>query len=87
MPDPMEMDVSDWKGGADVTEEDWIPQHRILYFRRKGDPEWRKVWDRQKRLDRLFGSGISETTDTDSTELSTKTNKVEGNEKKIDGTT
>ena len=57
-PEVMEMDVSSWKGGGDFTDEEWIPQHRILYFRRKGDEPERRVWDREKRLDRLFGSGI-----------------------------
>ena len=57
-PEVMEMDVSSWKGGGDFTDEEWIPQHRILYFRRKGDEPGRRVWDREKRLDRLFGSGI-----------------------------
>ena len=57
-PEPMEMDVSSWKGGGDFTDEEWIPQHRIVYFRRNGDEPGRKVWDREKRLDRLFGSGI-----------------------------
>ena len=56
----MEMDVSAWKGGvADFTDEEWIPQHRIMYFRRKGDGEGRRVWDRATRLDRLFGSGVA----------------------------
>lgn len=54
------MDVSAWKGGvADVTDEEWIPQHRIMYFRKKGDEEGRRVWDRATRLDRLFGSGVA----------------------------
>ena len=58
-PEMMEMDVSAWKGGvADVTDEEWIPQHRIMYFRKKGDEEGRRVWDRATRLDRLFGSGV-----------------------------
>ena len=57
-PEVMEMDVSAWKGGGDFTDEEWIPQHRILYFRRKGDEPGRSIWDREKRLDRLFGSGI-----------------------------
>lgn len=53
------MDVSAWKGGvADFTDEEWIPQHRIMYFRKKGDEEGRRVWDRATRLDRLFGSGV-----------------------------
>ena len=48
-----------WKGGvADVTDEEWIPQHRIMYFRHKGE-EGRRVWDRVTRLDRLFGSGVA----------------------------
>lgn len=56
----MEMDVSAWKGGvADFTDEEWIPQHRIMYFRKKGDEEGRRVWDRATRLDRLFGSGVA----------------------------
>ena len=59
-PEMMEMDVSIWKGGvADVTDEEWIPQHRIMYFRKKGDEEGRRVWDRATRLDRLFGSGVT----------------------------
>lgn len=57
-PEVMEMDVSSWKGGGDFTDEEWIPQHRILYFRKKGDESGRRIWDREKRLDRLFGSGI-----------------------------
>lgn len=53
------MDVSAWKGGvADFTDEEWIPQHRIMYFRRKGEEAGRRVWDRKTRLDRLFGSGV-----------------------------
>lgn len=59
-PEMMEMDVSAWKGGvADVTDEEWIPQHRIMYFRKRGDEEGRRVWDRATRLDRLFGSGVT----------------------------
>ena len=62
-PEVMEMDVSSWKGGGDFTDEEWIPQHRILYFRRKGDEPGRRIWDREKRLDRLFGSGIVDGSD------------------------
>ena len=59
--EPLEMDVTEWKGGvSDVTDEEFIPQHRILYFRRKGDPEGRQVWERASRLDRIFGSGIAD---------------------------
>ena len=64
-PEPMEMDVVDWKGGVDdVTDEDWIPQHRIAYFRKKEEPKEMRVWDRAKRLDRLFGSGVKEVEET-----------------------
>lgn len=59
-PDVMEMAVSTWKGGGDVTDEEWIPQHRIMYFRKKSDEAGRMVWDRAARLDRLFGSGVVE---------------------------
>lgn len=51
--DVMEMPVAMW--GGDITEEDFIPQHRILYFRRKEDGV--RVWDRKERVDMLFGSG------------------------------
>lgn len=66
-PEIMEMDVSAWKGGGDVTDEEWIPQHRIVYFRRKGegDEKGERVWDREKRLDRLFGSGVVPESDED----------------------
>lgn len=49
----MELPVTAWRG--DVTDEEFIPQHRILYFRRKGDGI--KVWDRKERVDLLFQSG------------------------------
>ena len=51
----MEMKVEDWKGG-DVTDEEFIPQHRILYFRRASDGV--RVWDRKRRLDEIFKSGV-----------------------------
>ena len=57
-PEPLEMPVSDWKGGEDMMEEDWIPQHRILYFRRRDEPKTSRVWDRELRLDMLFNSGV-----------------------------
>ena len=61
--DVMEMPVAAWKGLSDFTDEEWIPQHRILYFRKKGDEDGRKVWDRAARLDRVFGSGIVPTSE------------------------
>lgn len=57
--DVMEMPVTSWTGGGDFTEEEWIPQHRILYFRRKGE-NGGKVWDRKGRIDLLFGSGYGD---------------------------
>lgn len=54
-PNVMEMPLSSWKGG-DVTDEEFIPQHRIVWFRRDADGQ--KVWDRKERLDRVFGSGL-----------------------------
>ena len=49
------MKVEDWKGG-DVTDEEFIPQHRILYFRKASDGV--KIWDRKRRLDEIFKSGV-----------------------------
>ena len=60
-PEAVEMAVSAWKGGGDVTDEEWIPQHRTLYFRKDSDGEL--VWHRGQRLDKLFGSGIQNTAD------------------------
>ncbi|KAL2843925.1 hypothetical protein BJY01DRAFT_215308 [Aspergillus pseudoustus] len=50
-----EMPVAQWK--AELTDEAFIPGHRILYFRRKSDGV--KVWDRERRVDLLFNSGVS----------------------------
>ncbi|KAI8624294.1 DUF455 domain-containing protein [Xylariaceae sp. FL1651] len=44
-----------WK--SEQTDEEFIPQHRILYFKRKSDEV--VVWDRKERRDIVFGSGIS----------------------------
>ncbi|KIW35035.1 uncharacterized protein PV07_01763 [Cladophialophora immunda] len=44
---------------SEFTEEEWIPQHRIKYFKRlceNGEEEI--VWDREKRIDKIFGSGL-----------------------------
>ncbi|KAK2762277.1 hypothetical protein FQN54_001287 [Arachnomyces sp. PD_36] len=48
-----ELPLGLWR--TDLTDEEFIPQHRILYFKRKGSGE--VVWDRNKRIDRIFGSG------------------------------
>ncbi|EPE08848.1 hypothetical protein F503_04435 [Ophiostoma piceae UAMH 11346] len=49
---PLEM----WK--SEQTDEEFIPQHRILYFRRRSDDVI--VWDRRTRKDVIFGSGVRE---------------------------
>ena len=73
-PEAVEMAVSAWKGGGDVTDEEWIPQHRILYFRRASDGEL--VWHRGQRLDRLFGSGIQITAEKAIEEADPSSGKV-----------
>ncbi|KAL2869380.1 uncharacterized protein BJX67DRAFT_379398 [Aspergillus lucknowensis] len=50
-----ETPVAQWK--AELTDEAFIPTHRILYFRRKSDGV--RVWDRENRVDLLFNSGLS----------------------------
>ena len=47
-----EKDLGAWK--TEQTDEEFIPQHRILYFKRKSDG--RTVWDRRTRFDELFGN-------------------------------
>ena len=47
-----EKELEAWK--SEQTDEEFIPQHRILYFKRKSDG--RKVWDRRTRFDELFGN-------------------------------
>ena len=46
-----EIPLIKWK--IDVTEKEFIPQHRIVYFKRYE----MIVWDRRSRLDLIFGSG------------------------------
>ena len=53
-PDVMEMPLEKWNNG-DVTHEEFIPQHRILWFRRNEDGA--KVWDRRERIDMIFAGG------------------------------
>jgi poly(A) polymerase Pap1/endonuclease/exonuclease/phosphatase family metal-dependent hydrolase/uncharacterized protein (UPF0248 family) len=49
----MERALDAWK--TEQTDEEFIPQHRILYFKRKSDAT--VVWERRTRIDLLFGSG------------------------------
>lgn len=48
---PREIALDRWK--LEQTDEEFIPQHRILYFRRRSDGV--KVWDREARIDQLSG--------------------------------
>lgn len=50
-----EVGAKSWK--RDLTDEEFIPQHRVLYVRRRSDGE--VVWDRGRRIDRVFWSGNS----------------------------
>jgi len=50
---PMEKAFELWK--SDQTHEEFIPQHRVLYFKRKSDGV--VVWDRETRKDEIFGGG------------------------------
>lgn len=49
----MEKALDTWK--SEQTDEEFIPQHRILYFKRRSDATI--VWERRTRIDLLFGSG------------------------------
>ncbi|KAL8381246.1 hypothetical protein RB595_005498 [Gaeumannomyces hyphopodioides] len=49
----MERALDTWK--SEQTDEEFIPQHRILYFKRRSDGVI--VWERRTRKDELFGSG------------------------------
>jgi uncharacterized protein (UPF0248 family) len=56
-----ETSLEKWK--TEQTDEEFIPQHRILYFRKKfndeGDGKGELVWERATRIDKVFGSGAS----------------------------
>ncbi|MCJ1261911.1 hypothetical protein MMC22_001780 [Lobaria immixta] len=79
--DVIELPVMAWRGGGDVTDEEFIPQHRILYFRRKGDGI--KIWDRKERLDLLFHSGNGNAKENEKKENG-KTVKEDPADKEID---
>jgi uncharacterized protein (UPF0248 family) len=53
-----ETGLEKWK--TEQTDEEFIPQHRILYFKRKGGEDGRGdlVWERATRIDKVFGSGL-----------------------------
>lgn len=59
-----ETSASNWV--SEVTEEDWIPQHRIKYFKRiREDGAGEIVWDRERRIDKIFGTGMNSPADFD----------------------
>ncbi|KAI1407042.1 hypothetical protein F5Y13DRAFT_183709 [Hypoxylon sp. FL1857] len=51
----MERSVDSWK--SETTHEEFIPEHRIVYFKRKSDGAI--VWDKEQRRDEIFGSGVT----------------------------
>jgi uncharacterized protein (UPF0248 family) len=51
-----EMPLNLWL--KESTEEDFIPQHRIKYF--KKTPSEEVVWNRDDRIDKVFGSGLGD---------------------------
>ncbi|KAH7095320.1 hypothetical protein FB567DRAFT_26608 [Paraphoma chrysanthemicola] len=53
-----ETSLERWK--TEQTDEEFIPQHRVLYFKRRGgdDGKGEIVWERATRIDRVFGSGV-----------------------------
>ncbi|USP73355.1 uncharacterized protein yc1106_00629 [Curvularia clavata] len=53
-----ETGLEKWK--TEQTDEEFIPQHRILYFKKKGGDGGDDdiVWERATRIDKVFGSGL-----------------------------
>ncbi|PVH95385.1 hypothetical protein DM02DRAFT_675522 [Periconia macrospinosa] len=56
-----EMPLGKWK--TEQTDMEFIPQHRILYFKRKGESgdgggAAEVIWERATRIDKVFGSGV-----------------------------
>lgn len=50
-----EKQLEQWR--SEQTDEEFIPQHRILYFKRRSDDVI--VWERRLRVDDVFGSGVT----------------------------
>lgn len=52
----LEMSMSKWASHRrDETDEEWVPLHRVVWVKRASDSVM--VWDREKRVDEVFGSG------------------------------
>ena len=50
-----EVPIDQWK--SEQTHDDFIPMHRVSYFKRKSDGE--RIWDREKRIDLIFNTGAT----------------------------
>ncbi|KAJ5158057.1 uncharacterized protein N7500_007708 [Penicillium coprophilum] len=50
----LEIPMGSWK--KETTDEEFIPQHRVLYIRHI---DGEIVWDRRRRIDKIFLSGNS----------------------------
>lgn len=50
----MELPLTSWQ--KEFTDEEFIPFHRVVYFREKRG-EGKIIWDRRTRVDQIFGSG------------------------------
>jgi uncharacterized protein (UPF0248 family) len=55
-----ETGLEKWK--TEQTDDEFIPQHRILYFKKKGGDDGKSelVWERATRIDKVFGSGLGD---------------------------
>lgn len=64
-----ETSLEKWK--TEQTDEEFIPQHRVLYFKKRGGDSGggEIVWERVTRIDKVFGSGAGagDTKNEDST--------------------
>ena len=56
----MEINLQDWK--TEQTDLEFIPTHRIVWIKKKGD-DGERVWDRRMKHDGIFGSGVTRKTD------------------------
>ncbi|CEO59487.1 hypothetical protein PMG11_04162 [Penicillium brasilianum] len=50
----LEVSMNAWK--KETSDEEFIPQHRVLYIRHVNGEI---VWDRRRRIDKIFSSGNS----------------------------
>jgi len=50
----IELPLTSWQ--KEFTDEEFIPFHRVVYFREKRG-EGKIIWDRRTRVDQIFGSG------------------------------